>query len=245
MEARLLGSAGWMPTDSRETCCLYVREGDHVLLVDAGTGLRRLVTEPSLLDGVRRLSIVLTHFHLDHVMGLAFVPALERVPVRELWGAGRALSGQPMVELAHRLLDPPFVLQKPEGLARHLDVRELEPPCVEIGAFAVEARVQPRHGMPTLAFRINGDVCYCTDTALDEENERFARGARVLFHEAFGAGDGHTSPGEAARLARAAGVGRLVLIHLNPLVDEDKLLADARRHFDATELGRDGPVALT
>jgi hypothetical protein len=29
--------------------------------------LRRLITAPELLDGVERIDIVLTHFHLDHV----------------------------------------------------------------------------------------------------------------------------------------------------------------------------------
>ena len=74
----------------------------------------------------------------------------------------------------------------------------------------------------------------------------FARGARILFHEGFHAADscdddGHTGAGDAARLAAAAGVERLILIHLHPrLMDESKLLELARPLFAATEVGRDG-----
>ena len=58
---------------------MLVRRGEDALVLDAGTGLQRLVADPALVDGVRRLDVVLTHFHLDHVCGLAYLPAL---PVR-------------------------------------------------------------------------------------------------------------------------------------------------------------------
>jgi ribonuclease BN (tRNA processing enzyme) len=67
-------------------------------------------------------------------------------------------------------------------------------------------------------------------------------------HEAFHTAEscdqnGHTAAGEAGRLAAAAGVERLVLIHLHPLLrDESELLGFARAHFAATEVGRDGLV---
>jgi ribonuclease BN (tRNA processing enzyme) len=245
VEVQLLGSGGWMPTDARETACALVRHGDRALTIDAGTGLRRLVTEPELLHGVARLDIVLTHFHLDHVVGLSYLPAVD-VPVG-LWAAGRAIAGQPPIELVHRLLDPPFLLREADGVA-HLveDVHELEPPGAEIGPFRLDVRVQRRHAAPTLALRVNGLLVHCTDTAYDEENVGFARGADLLVHEAFHAGEttddeGHTAAGEAARLAAAAVVRRLVLVHPNPIAaDDEDRLETARRHFAATDIGVDG-----
>jgi ribonuclease BN (tRNA processing enzyme) len=247
VRATLLGSGGWLPTDGRETSCLYVREGGRVLLVDAGSGLRRLITDPGLLDGVERLDVVLTHFHLDHVVGLCALPAL-KLPV-ELWAAGRALLGTAARELLHRLLDPPFLLRDPADLDEFLaDVHELEPGPVEIGPFRVETRVQARHPQPTLGVKLGGSVVFCTDTAFDEGTIEFARGARVLVHEGFHAAetcdeDGHTAAGDAGRLAAAAGVERLILVHLHPtLADEERLLGFARPHFPAVEVGRDGLV---
>jgi ribonuclease BN (tRNA processing enzyme) len=245
LDVQLLGSGGWMPTDDRETACVLVRHGDRALAIDAGTGLRRLVTEPELLLGVARLDILLTHFHLDHVVGLSYLPAIQ-VPVG-IWAGGRVVAGQPSIELVHRLLDPPFLLRKADGVADLVeDVHELEPPGAEIGPFRVDARVQPRHPSPTLALRVNRLLAHCTDTAYDEENVEFARGAELLVHEAFHAGDttddeGHTAAGEAARLAAAAAVRRLVLIHPSPTaVDDGDRLENARRHFAATDIGVDG-----
>jgi ribonuclease BN (tRNA processing enzyme) len=243
-KARLLGSGGWLPADGREICCLYLRKDDRALLLDAGTGMRRLVTDPDLLEGVDRLDVVLTHFHLDHVSGLVALPAL-RLPVG-LWAAGRALAGVPSVDLLHRLLDPPFLLNEPAELSQLVvEVHELEPGSASIGPFDLETRVQPRHPQRTLGIKVEGALVYCTDTAYDEATIEFARGARVLVHEGFYAEEsrddnGHTAAGDAARLAAAAGVERLVLIHLHPLADEAKLLDFARRHFAASEVGHDG-----
>ncbi len=35
MDVRLLGSGGWIPTDARETSCVYLRDGADVLLLAA------------------------------------------------------------------------------------------------------------------------------------------------------------------------------------------------------------------
>ena len=234
-----------MPTDTRETACALVRDGGRALAIDAGTGFRRLVTEPALLDGVDRLDVLLTHFHLDHTIGLSYIPGLS-VPV-DVWAAGRALTGIPSTELLHRLLDPPFLLRTPDDRASTIEqIHELEPPGAEIGPFRVDLRVQPLHPSPTLALRVNGGLVYCTDTAYDEANVEFAHGADLLVHEAFHAGDstddeGHTAAGEAGRLAAAAGVERLLLIHPGPIGGSNgERLVSARRYFPATDVGRDG-----
>jgi ribonuclease BN (tRNA processing enzyme) len=242
MRLQLLGSGGFVPTDRRETACALVRDGDDALLIDAGTGARRLLDEPGLLRGVDRLSVLLTHFHLDHVVGLFYLAALE-VPL-EIWGAGEALEDSPTAELVRRLLSSPFA--PPSFVERFTAVHELELGETEIGRFAVRARVQRRHANPTLALRIGDDLAWCTDTAYDVANAEFAGAARLLCHEAFYAADraddtGHTAAGEAGRLAAAAGVERLLLIHINPeLADDDALLAFARNRFAAAEVGVDG-----
>jgi ribonuclease BN (tRNA processing enzyme) len=247
MEVRLLGSGGFVPTDRRETACALLRKGTEAVAIDAGTGAQRLRSDPTLLEGVERLHVVLTHFHLDHTIGLFFLPGLR--PSVEVWGAGEALEGIPTSELVRRLLSPPFA---PEGfVASFASVHELALEGTSIGPFRVEARVQRLHSNPTLALRVDDALVWCTDTAYDAENVEFARGARLLCHEAFRAADrtdeyGHTAAGDAARLAAAAEVERLLLIHVNPRPgEEDGLLGFARPHFGATEVARDGLVLST
>jgi ribonuclease BN (tRNA processing enzyme) len=252
MEARLLGCGGFVPTRARGTACVYLREGEDLLLLDAGTGLSRLIEDSELLDGVKRLYIVLTHFHLDHIVGLPYVAALEDLDVREIWGAGPLVAGVDTRELIHRLLDPPFQASRVEDVEQKYltGIRDIAPPGAGVGPFSVAVRVQTRHATPTLAVRV-GDLAYCTDTAYDEATADFVRGARILLHDAFHASDStddpsHTAAGEAARIAAAAGVERLVLVHVNPeRPDEEGLLRFARPHVPATEVGRDGLVIAT
>jgi ribonuclease BN (tRNA processing enzyme) len=163
------------------------------------------------------------------------------VPI-EVWAAGQALEGVPSETLLGRLLGSPLA---PEGFLDGFEFHELPIGAVQIGPFAVRTRVQPLHSNPTLALRIDDAIAWCTDTGYDEENIEFVRGVGTLFHEAFYATDDgdptHTTADHAARLAAAAGVERLVLIHINPELDDDeRLLAPARARFAATEVGRDG-----
>lgn len=242
MKAWLLGTGGWIPTGARETACALVRDGEDALVLDAGTGLRSLVAEPALLAGVRRLDIALTHFHLDHVCGLAYVPALPLAPT--LWAPGRWLYGERSADLLAPLRRAPISPFEPERLG---DVRELEPGAQEIGRFAVTARAQPRHWAPTAGLRVGEELALVTDTAYDPESADLARGVAHLLHEAWStsaepvASEGDATAAEAGLVASEAGARRLTLVHLNPLgPDDDALLADARGEFPDAQLGRDG-----
>jgi ribonuclease BN (tRNA processing enzyme) len=245
VRAKLLGSGGWLPTGRRETACLFLRDDGHALVLDAGTGLRRLVTDPSLLDGVERVSVVLTHFHLDHVAGLASAPALAEREV-DVWAPARLLGHGSARSLLERLLGPPFLAGRPELLQSWLpDVRELGP-AQQIGSFEVATRVQPQHPGSSVAIRVDDTLALCTDTAYDAENVQFARGVGVLLHEAFHRGEEtddqtHSAAGEAARVAAAAEVERLVLVHVKPTeTDDDALLDGARTAFPAAVVATDG-----
>jgi ribonuclease BN (tRNA processing enzyme) len=241
VDATLLGSGGWIPTSRRQTCCAYLREGDHVLLIDAGSGVMRLVEEPGLLAGVERVDIVLTHFHLDHVIGLSYLPALPLAPT--VWGPGEALAGAPTLEVLGRLLGRPLFGSGPGDVAQ--GVREVPVGRFELGPFALSTRTQRRHTDPTLALRVGDALTYCTDTAADPGNVGFATGSALLAHEAWHAQDAtddsvHSAAGEAGRIAREAGVERLVLIHVNPLQRSDEeLLAPAAAAFPHAAVGTD------
>lgn len=242
MEARILGSGGWIPTAMRETCCALIRAGTRALLIDAGTGVRRLIEKPELLEGIDELDIVLTHFHLDHVVGLSYLPALglPRPPV--VWAPGELAYGTASRSVLGTIIGSPFFGAGLDAIAG--DVKELTPE-VEIGQSGVRVRVQPRHSHPTVALRVEDALTYCTDTAYDPANASFAAGSRVLLHEAWHAADtttdtGHTAAGEAGRLASEAGVRSLVLIHVDPLLrSDDELERVARERFAGTRVGSD------
>ena len=200
--AVLLGSGGWIPTSTRETCCVYLRKGPDVLFLDAGSGMRHAVEREELLTGARSVHIALSHFHLDHVVGLGYLPALRLPSPPVLWGPGQALYGNSTGRILSHILEPPFFTPGIASLFTNIgELAEGENQC---GAFSVRTRRQPRHSEPTFAFRIDDLIAYCTDTAYDEDNAVFARNCAVLFHEAWSAESGpnadiHTSARETAR----------------------------------------------
>jgi hypothetical protein len=140
------------------------------------------VEDDALLDGVRELEIVLTHFHLDHVVGLAYLPALGLPRAPRLHGPGRWLYDQGTAALLDRLVGPPLFVGVGQLVS---DIGEIRPEGLSVGPFEIAARVQEHHTGPTLALRLGNLLTYCTDTAFDAGNVDFARGSRVLVHEAW------------------------------------------------------------
>ena len=111
-----------------------------------------------------------------------------------------------------------------------------------------------KHAGGSLGFRLDWpghSMAYVTDTtaSLDAPYLQKIRGVDLLIHECYfddsqadwAKKTGHSCTTPVAQLARAAGVGRLVLVHLNPLSEADDPigLEVARAIFPRTELGED------
>jgi ribonuclease Z len=241
--ATILGSGGFVPTGRRETSSLLLRGAASdatPVVIDAGTGLRRLITDRARwLGDARRLDILLSHFHIDHVCGLAYLTELADLEI-VIHGPGTALYETPTAAiLARMFFSPPLMPVTLDQLG--VRVAELAPGASEVGGLAVAARRQDQHPNPTLGFRVGDALAWCTDTEHDAGTVDFARGCRVLAHDAWGppAAPGHTTPEEAAALATAAGAERLVLIHVPPRSDEDELHARAATAHDHVTVARD------
>ncbi len=91
MRVQLWGTRGSLASPGPETAryggntsCVEVRGTDGtVLVLDAGTGIRALGA--MLSPAARRVDVLLTHLHMDHIQGLGFfaprvVPLNRRVP---------------------------------------------------------------------------------------------------------------------------------------------------------------------
>ncbi len=106
----------------------------------------------------------------------------------------------------------------------------------------MRTRRQDRHTNPTLGVRVGDELMWCTDTEADPGTADFARGVRVLAHDAWGppAAPGHAEPADAARVAVETGVEQLVLIHVPPTADEDDLRARAAAVHPQVTVATDG-----
>ncbi|MCR9297006.1 MAG: ribonuclease Z [bacterium] len=70
MMLHCLGTTGFHPSPTRHTACYYLPELSLVL--DAGTGIFRLIEELRA-EPKESLTLLLSHAHLDHVVGLTFL----------------------------------------------------------------------------------------------------------------------------------------------------------------------------
>lgn len=243
MKLVLLGTTGYHPSERRQTACFFLPEIGVVL--DAGTGMFRvrdhLATET--------LDVFLTHAHLDHVIGLTYYYDLvhER-PLRQIRVHGEAEKLAAIRE--HLFAKPLFPVLPP------LEFR----PLAESVTLARGGRLTHFplvHPGGSIGLRLDWpdrSLAYVTDTTARADANYVAtiRGVDVLIHECNftdGAEElaeltGHSCLTPVAEVARAAGVGRLILVHMNPLVDADEPfdLTAARRIFPRIEQGRDGQI---
>lgn len=241
MKLLLLGSTGYHPNDRRHTACLMLPEIGVVL--DAGTGMYRVRDHLT----TRTLDIFLTHAHLDHIIGLTFLfDILYQKQVERVWVHG---DGEKLAAIDRHLFAP--------------DLFPVKPPCqwkplagpVTLADGSRLTHFPLRHPGGSLGFRIDWpdrSLAYVTDTTARSEADyvELIRGVDTLVHECYFADGqealaektGHSCTTPVAEVAAAAEVGRLVLVHVNPLsTDDDPIgLAAARRIFPRTELGEDG-----
>jgi phosphoribosyl 1,2-cyclic phosphodiesterase len=158
MEVSLWGTRGSLATPGPETAryggntsCVSVRgcEGT-VLVLDAGTGIRRMAA--TIDASARCVNVLLTHLHMDHIQGLGFFAPLYCPDVDvHIWGpASTQLSLRARLM---RYLSPPLFPVSLRELPCCLHLHEV--PCgdVEIGEFRVTSALVCHPG-PTVGYRI-------------------------------------------------------------------------------------------
>ncbi len=246
-----LGLNGFFPGQGRETACHLVLPrgpGGPALLLDAGTGVARLA-EPGVREltrGAAEVHVFLSHFHLDHVVGLTYLSGLLAClpPGREVtvWAPAPPLVEADPGEALGRLLNPPLNARPLAELP--LRLRPVSAPEAEVGGVPVRLRAQAHPG-GSVGIRVADMVAYVTDTSPDPATAGFARGCRVLLHEvwltdeeaaASPARAGHSWPAGVAEVAARAEVGALALVHHPPWWDEAAVAALVAELAKATGL---------
>ncbi len=269
MRVTLWGTRGSLATPGPDTVryggntsCVEVRTDAGTLLVlDAGTGIRPL--GESIDRETKRIDILLTHLHMDHLQGLGFFDPLFWPDLEvHLWGPSSTTLG--LHARLSRYLSPPLFPVRlgdlPCDLTLH-DVVALRQ--FSIGDFEVEARLVCHPG-PTVGYRIEGDgavVTYLPDhepvlglDALPDDLEwipglELAYEADLLIHDAQYTPDeyaryigwGHSSIPHALAFAEAAKVRHLVPFHHDPSHCDKEL----DRLFEEVHKTRNLPFALS
>ena len=225
-----------------------------VLLLDAGTGLANAT---GLLRGEPFAgTILLTHLHWDHCLGLPFFAAGDRDDARVrllLPDQGGPVVAGDAARLLARIMSPPFFPVTPWQLRGAWTFGTVTPGPFKAEGFTVEAREIPHKGGRTLGYRVSdGDrvVAYVTDHcptaagpgpdglgAYHDAVLDLAADADLLIHDAqltaaevpAEAAFGHAAAEYAVGLAARAGARRLALFHHKPSRTDAELDAIAAR----------------
>src|ERR1700752_3349362 len=153
MKIQVLGCSGSIARDSRTTSFLL----DEDVLIDAGTGVGDLS-----LDAMERIDhILLTHSHLDHVLG---VPLLADSVLRRRQARGAApIEVHALPETIAVLREHLFNNQLWPAFTRLPPAQFPVPPCapselarvLDLGGRRIEV-LSARHSVPACGFAVHG-----------------------------------------------------------------------------------------
>jgi ribonuclease BN (tRNA processing enzyme) len=252
LKVTLLGTGNPRVNLQRAGPSQVVWVGNEPLLVDCGLGVTHQLLRAGI-DPANVRHLFFTHHHSDHNLeyaGFALSSWQLGRPDLQVFGpAGtdeltRTLFEQLYaVDIAYRAAQV-----HPRG-GMDIVVRDIEEgPVYSTDAFSVSAaRVQHFAGLPCYGYRfeaggraivISGDTTYC------ESVVELARGASILVNNCslsvpperwqpihHMVADHQSTPRQAGRMAREAGVRTLVLTHLQPNADTAWTLDDAATEF--------------
>jgi phosphoribosyl 1,2-cyclic phosphodiesterase len=248
------------------TACVEVTGQDGtVLVLDGGTGIRRI--GPLLGSDPRRVDVLLTHLHMDHIQGLGFFgPFFQSDFEVHVWGPPS--TTQNLRTRLTRYLSPPLFPVRLRDVAARLELHDAPMGTFAIGGLEITAQTVIHPGQ-TLGYRITdgqSTMAYLPDhepalgvdgmpdTADWLSGSDLARDADLVLHDAQYTADeyeqrvgwGHSRVTDAVDLARMAGARRLVTFHHDPAHSDetlDEMLATAQARADgALEVlpGREG-----
>ena len=242
-ELTVLGTRGSMPVNGKNfivyggaTSCYRIRAGDQEIYLDAGNGILDAAIEPNT-----RITVLLTHMHLDHIIGLPFFAALgqknRRVDIYAKSCAG--LTGK---EAINRLIAPPFWPLKLEQYPADVFFHELPEKNFSLGAVEVDF-MEGTHPLGSTIYRLTHggkSLVYATDFEHTPEGcdalARFADGCDILFYDAQYTdgeyekyhGYGHSTPSFGLKVGTEANAKKIILVHHAPQRTDEELAAMER-----------------
>ncbi|MCF8476169.1 MAG: MBL fold metallo-hydrolase [Pseudolabrys sp.] len=244
------------------TPCIEVHCGEHVLIFDAGTGIRPLGNTLVKNVTTRNVDILLTHCHLDHVIGLPFFAPLfaEGYKVR-VW-AGNLLPASGIEQVMRKLMSSPLFPVEVEVFRASIEYRDFSSGDILRPYDGVTLHTAPLdHPDGACGYRLeyNGRVfALIADTSgfpgkRDRELISLARGADLVVYDATFTEEeiaaraewGHSTWLRGIRLAEAAGAKQLCLFHHDPAHNDDfmdALAADANDARPGTVTAREGQI---
>ena len=246
IKVTVLGSGTPLPNLKRAGPAFVAHLSDEPVLVDCGPDTLRQMMLAGI-EPKQVTKIFFTHLHMDHTIGLEWFAvggwALGRRKLQLFGPPGtRRMKELLFDDLWKKDIEYRLSLGRPaQGLA-DIEVIETGPGLVYEDERMRVTAAEGIHTAYDLAYRFDhggGSVAFTGDTYPSDKIAELARGADALFHDCtlppsarewYARSEGglqvwaslqdhHSTPENAGRIAAAAGVKKLVLIHLQPSAD--------------------------
>jgi len=262
MSVRFWGVRGTLPCPGADTikyggntACVEVRCSGHLLILDAGTGIRPL-GDALIKDGrTVDVDLFLSHYHIDHILGLPFFAPLHIAGTAvTLWG-GHINHAAGIEHTLRKLMSDPLFPVPLGDLAARLEFRNFRASETLSPRDGITINTAPlRHPGGATGYRIDyagRSVAYLTDTefldgVIDATVVALARRADLVILDSsytdaelrLRRGWGHASWEQGIQLANMSNAKQLCLFHHDPSHDDAFMDAIA----EAADAARPGTI---
>lgn len=260
MKITVWGCRGSLPSPGPEkkkyggnTSCVQVEHNNTCIILDGGSGIQRLGV--SMNTKYKEVHILLTHLHLDHIMGMGFFLPLYNPNVDvHIWGPSSTV--ETFLKKLRRYFSAPLFPVRLTELPKHPIIHELGNSEFQIDDIKINSNYVC-HPSPTLAYRLSNqrkDFAYIPDHEVALGSANFpnepewtsgydiVKNVDLLFHDsqykmdeyANRMGWGHSTIQHTVEFAKMCKVKKLALFHHDPLHTDDQLekfLEDFKQHY--------------
>lgn len=241
MKVRFLGTNGWYDSKTGNTICTLIETGNQYIILDAGNGLHKI---DRYINKNKPISLFLSHFHLDHIIGLHILNKFNFSQGIDIYGP------KGLKKVFKLIINRPY--SKPvKELKTKIRLCELNNKTIKPGNIKFK---KLKHPVTCFGYRFhleNKVVTYCTDTGVCRNLFDLAKGSDLLITEcSYAVGQKnrswpHLNPGQAAAVAKSSGAKMLALVHFDADVylnikQRKNAERHARRVFRNTFAANDG-----
>ena len=257
MKVKFWGTRGSIPSPGKNTvkyggnttCVEVIPKNGKEIIIDAGSGIR-LMVDKIISEGIKEISLLLTHSHWDHIQGFPFfTPIYNDNFSLNIYGVSPTFER--LLDILKGQMDFIYWPVKFEHIDANVNFKKIDNSGISIDNVKINS-IMTNHPLETHAFKFeeSGKVfIFMTDNELDhphtakvpyKKHLEFVKDADVLVHDAQYKkeemkkfkGWGHSSWQEVVSFAKKAGVKKLYLTHYDPDrndLEVDKIIKEANK----------------
>lgn len=214
------------------TCIEVVSNAGDLIIIDAGTGIR-LLGNRLMREKTRKINLLLTHAHWDHLSGFPFFkPIYHKESVIKVYGPQTTQDS--LKKIISKTMSSPYFPIELEDINADIEFLGMGTKDYKIGSVKIQT-IPLSHPNQGVGYRLEEDgksFVFLTDNELTyrhpkgleyDDYLKFAKGADVLFHDSEYSreeyketrGWGHSVYLDTLKLAIDAGVKSFGLFHHN------------------------------